>query len=96
MVSEIGRTEKGGKDVQTEQIAARTDTSHHNLESVPAIKSFEVISFKAFFAVDENKNVVIRIRDAEGNIVKQIPPAEYLKMAEILSESNKNLLHLEA
>lgn len=46
--------------------------------------------------MDENKNVVIRIMDDEGNVVKQIPPVEYLKMAETLSESRKALFHLEA
>lgn len=96
MVSEMGRTEKGGKDAQTEQVAARIDAKQQDAQSAPAAAHFEIASFKAFFAVDENKNVVIRIKDAEGNVVKQIPPAEYLKMAEMLSESSKTLFHLEA
>lgn len=96
MVSEIGRTQKGGKDAQTDQVAVQTAADRHDAKSAPAAAHFEIASYKAFFAVDENKNVVIRIKDAEGNVVKQIPPAEYLKMAETLSESSKNLFHLEA
>ncbi|MFY9270025.1 MAG: flagellar protein FlaG [Candidatus Manganitrophaceae bacterium] len=93
IVSEMDRTEKGGKDAQTKQVAVRISAKHQDGQ-LPAAH-FEIASFKAFFAVDENKNVVIRIKDAEGNVVKQIPPAEYLKMTETLSESSKNLFHFE-
>lgn len=50
---------------------------------------------KAFFAVDENENVVIRVVDSEGRIVKQFPPEEYLRAAEVLKGTVQNLLHLE-
>jgi uncharacterized FlaG/YvyC family protein len=95
IVSENGQTEKREKAAQTEQ-AVQVSAEHQETQSAPAAEKFETVSFKAFFAVDENKNVVIRIKDAEGNVVKQIPPAEYLKMAETLSESRKTLFHLEA
>ncbi|MCG3117596.1 MAG: flagellar protein FlaG [Candidatus Manganitrophus sp. SA1] len=95
VVPENGRTDKRGKAAQTEQ-AAQVSEKHQETQSAPAAAKFETVSFKAFFAVDENKNVVIRIKDAEGNVVKQIPPAEYLKMAETLSDSRKTLFHLEA
>lgn len=95
IVSENGQTEKREKAAQTEQ-AAQVSAERQETQSVPAAANFETVSFKAFFAVDENKNVVIRIMDDEGNVVKQIPPAEYLKMAETLSESRKTLFHLEA
>lgn len=96
IVSENGRTEKGGKDAQTQQAAAQISAKPQETQNAPAAANFETVSFKAFFAVDENKNVVIRIMDDEGNVVKQIPPAEYLKMAETLSESRKTLFHFEA
>ncbi|MCG3110422.1 MAG: flagellar protein FlaG [Candidatus Manganitrophus sp. SB1] len=97
IVPEIGRTKKGGKNVQKkEQVAAQISAKHQDAQSAPAATNFETIAFKAFFAIDENKNVVIRIKDAEGNVVKQIPPAEYLKMAETLLENSKTLFHLEA
>jgi uncharacterized FlaG/YvyC family protein len=96
IVSEIGRTQKGRKDAETVRVETQVSAKHQETRSAPAAAHFEIASFKAFFAVDENKNVVIRIKDAEGNVVKQIPPAEYLKMAEMLSESSKILFHLEA
>jgi uncharacterized FlaG/YvyC family protein len=51
---------------------------------------------KAFFAVDENENVVIRVVDSEGRIVRQFPPEEYLRTVEVLKGTVQNLLHLEA
>lgn len=56
----------------------------------------EIESYKAFFAVDENKNVVIRVVDSEGNLIKQIPPEEFLKMVEILKQNREHLFHKEA
>jgi|GEM_PF-4429530 len=87
VVPEMNPTEKGGKEVQTAQVAAQNS---------PPLTDLEMTSFKAFFAVDENKNVVIRIADSKGNVIKQIPPPEYLEMAKTLSEVDKNLFHLEA
>jgi len=51
---------------------------------------------KAYFAVDDNKNVVIKITDDTGKIVRQIPPEDYLKMAQKLDENIKSLFHKEA
>jgi uncharacterized FlaG/YvyC family protein len=51
--------------------------------------------YKAFFAIDENKNVVIKVVDQEGNLVRQIPPEEYLKVVESMKMISKKLLHLE-
>lgn len=53
------------------------------------------IFYKAFFAVDENKNVVIKVVDSDGNLIRQIPPEEFLKVAESLKNVTKKLLHLE-
>lgn len=50
---------------------------------------------KAFFAVTENESVVIRIVDSEGNLISQIPPEEFIKMAEFLRNHNKNLFSVE-
>lgn len=96
IVSKIGQTDKGGKETETEKTSARKSPSQDETQKAPSVSSFEVSSYKAFFAVDENKNVVIRVMDDEGNVVQQIPPAEYLKMAETLSKSSQNLFHLEA
>ena len=61
-------------------------------DSAAEIKSVQT---KAFFAVTEDKNVVIRIVDSEGNVLRQIPPEEYLKTAEFLKHTNKNLFSVE-
>lgn len=50
---------------------------------------------KAFFAVDDNKNVVIRIVNADGKVLKQVPPEDYLKMVERMEESAQKLFHKE-
>lgn len=87
IVSEVGRTE---------QATAHPRESHRLLESALAVPVIELTSFKAFFAIDEDKNVVIRIMDDEGKVIKQIPPAEYLAMMGRLSETSRTLFHLEA
>lgn len=54
-----------------------------------------ITSYKAFFALDENKNVIIKVVDNDGNLIRQIPPEEYLKMVESLKMISEKLLHLE-
>lgn len=53
-------------------------------------------TYRAFFDIDDKNNVVIKIVDSENNLIRQIPPEEYLKIKEALKQANKNLLHLEA
>jgi uncharacterized FlaG/YvyC family protein len=50
----------------------------------------------AYFAVDDKNNVVIRVIDAKGTIVKQIPPDEYLKMVKSMNEIQGHLFHTKA
>ncbi|MEO5361126.1 MAG: flagellar protein FlaG [Nitrospirota bacterium] len=47
---------------------------------------------KAFFAVDDDKNVVIKVTDSAGKVVRQIPAEDYLKMVKVLDENAKSLL----
>ncbi|QWR76470.1 flagellar protein FlaG [Candidatus Magnetomonas plexicatena] len=51
---------------------------------------------KAYFAVDDNRNVVIKVEDSKGNVVSQIPPEEYIKMSKVLKEISSNLFHTTA
>jgi uncharacterized FlaG/YvyC family protein len=60
-----------------------------------AVQKPEPVSYKAFFAVDENKNVVIKVVDSEGRVIRQMPPEEYLKMAAAWKKVIKNLFHKE-
>lgn len=66
-------------------------------EEVEEVKKIEVKqnTTKAFFAVTEDENVVIRIVDSEGKLIRQIPPEEFLKTAEFLQSNNKNILSVE-
>ncbi|MBF0344773.1 MAG: flagellar protein FlaG [Nitrospirae bacterium] len=54
-------------------------------------KLFDKNFSKAYFAVDENNNVVIRIVDHEGKLIRQVPPEDYLKM---LEKMKKNIEHI--
>lgn len=50
---------------------------------------------KAYFDVDENSNVVIKIVGDDGEVIKQIPPEDYLEMMEGLKETVNSLFNLE-
>ncbi|MBF0553411.1 MAG: hypothetical protein HQK96_02505 [Nitrospirae bacterium] len=47
---------------------------------------------KAYFDVDDDKNVVIKVTDSSGKVVQQIPAADYLQTIKVLDENAKNLL----
>lgn len=55
----------------------------------------EIFDLKAVFAVDKEKNVVIRFLDQKGKIVRQIPPEEYIKMIKKFKENVENLFSKE-
>ncbi len=48
------------------------------------------------FAIDDDKNVVVRFYDDKGNIVAQYPPEDYLQMMKEFKQVNKNLFHTTA
>lgn len=54
-------------------------------------KSFDLKYQKAYFAVDDKDNVVIRVVDSKGKVLRQIPPEEYLKMAETMKTTSDHL-----
>ncbi|HSW62086.1 MAG TPA: flagellar protein FlaG [Dissulfurispiraceae bacterium] len=56
----------------------------------------EIYKYKAFFAVDDDKNVVIRFVDKKGKVVQQVPPEEYLDMMSKLRASTENLFSAKA
>lgn len=85
------------------KIAAMTPAYNPASNTNEALRSEETsvqkpkpVSYKAFFEVDENKNVVIKVVDSEGRVIRQVPPEEYLKMAAAWKENIKNLFHKEA
>ncbi len=56
----------------------------------------EIYKYKAVFAVDDDKNVVIRFVDKKGKVVQQMPPEEYLDMISKLRASTENLFSTKA
>lgn len=57
--------------------------------------SNEIFTLKAVFALDKEKNVVIRFLDKKGKIVRQIPPEEYINMAKKFRENVESLFSKE-
>ncbi|MBF0487738.1 MAG: flagellar protein FlaG [Nitrospirae bacterium] len=47
---------------------------------------------KAFFDVDDDKNVVIKVTDSSGKVVQQIPAEQYLQTMKVLDANAKSLL----
>lgn len=100
----ISATQKGDRLGHKETYGNPTigsDNARHKNEDIvqndikKVLEIPRIVSYKAFFDIDENKNVVIKIVDSEGNLVRQIPPEEYIKMAESFKENIKNLFHIE-
>lgn len=75
-------------------LASNADKTLRSEKTV--VQKPEPVSYKAFLAVDENRNVVIRVVDSDGKMIRQIPPEDYLKTAAALKEITKNLFHTEA
>lgn len=54
------------------------------------------IQTKAVFAIDEDKNVVIQLLDKDGEVVRQMPPEDYLDMVKNLKAIVKSHYDIEA
>jgi len=63
---------------------------------VPDVQEQELFKYRAIFAVDDDKNVVVRLVDKKGKTVRQFPPEEYLNMRRHFQENVKNLFEAEA
>lgn len=50
-----------------------------------------LLDLKAVFALDKEKNVVIRFLDQKGKVVRQIPPEEYVNMIKKFKENVESL-----
>ncbi|MBF0457079.1 MAG: flagellar protein FlaG [Nitrospirae bacterium] len=63
-----------------------------NKNDIKAPEKQESDGGNAYFDVDDDKNVVIKVTDSAGKVVKQIPAEDYLQMVKVLDENAKNLL----
>ncbi|KJU84328.1 Flagellar protein FlaG protein, partial [Candidatus Magnetobacterium bavaricum] len=59
-------------------------------------KEYEKNFSKAYFAIDDKDNVVIRIVDYEGKLIRQIPPEDYIKMLEAMDKNIESLFSTKA
>lgn len=55
-----------------------------------------VTNYRALWVIDEKNNVLIRIEDEKGNLIKQIPPEELVNLKERINELMKNYFKVEA
>jgi len=74
---------------------AKQDDTHLLQQKTGSFPS-EIYQYKAVFAVDDQKNVVIRFIDKKGKIVRQVPPEEYLDMISKLKENTEHLFSTKA
>ncbi len=84
---------KDSEDALTIAKQAESGNSENDKEQTHALPDTKG---KAYFAVDDKKNVVIKVEDSKGNVVRQIPPEDYIKMSETLRELTNNLFHTTA
>lgn len=92
-----GEKKRVGPSVSGQETSPiKPELEKKNKDIVPSVETLgSKESNRAFFALDDDKNVVIRIVDSEGNLVKQVPPEEYQKTADLLKDSMRDLFHVE-
>ncbi len=95
--SQAATAKKQGEASREVKYAEVVDTQSLNTDEPKETQKVEVKESlaKAFFALDDNENVVIRIVDSEGRLLRQIPPEEYLKMVEYMRSYSKNIFSVE-
>ena len=54
-----------------------------------------LLDLKAVFALDKEKNVVIRVLDQKGEVVRQFPPEEYINMIKKFKDNVESLFSKE-
>lgn len=72
---------------RNEASAARVDKPSESQDNSPELK--------AIFAVDDNKNVVVRLVDKNGKTIMQFPPEQLIKMSKELKLPLKNFFNKE-
>jgi len=76
-------------------LAARNEQARKQAEAAGENAS-ELFKYKAIFAVDDEKNVVVRIVDDKGKTIRQVPPEAYLKMSKEFREIDRSIFSKEA
>lgn len=92
------KIEPGENDVRSKQVVPEREKGVPDKKDSTRVQAAQAPrreSNRAFFALEDDGRVVVRIVDEEGQIVKQIPPEEYIKTAKALKENVNNLFHRE-
>lgn len=65
------------------------------MENKPSASQEGSAELKAIFAIDDSKNVVVRLIDKNGKTVMQFPPEQLIKIAKELKLPVTNLFNKE-
>jgi uncharacterized FlaG/YvyC family protein len=91
--SSLEKTEKVEKRELLKSVSKEEEEKLlNNLFLREEIKS-NITNYKALWVIDEKNNVYIRIEDEKGNVIKQIPPEEIIKLREKLNEIMKGFFN---
>lgn len=84
-----------GSAYKPEPASAPRDEAKPEVKEAPKAPENNAPQTKAVFAVDGDKNVVVRIIDSDGKVLRQIPPEEYMATVSRLRELAKSLFDTE-
>ncbi|QWR76484.1 flagellar protein FlaG [Candidatus Magnetomonas plexicatena] len=89
-ISPAGKT-SGDSTGDTKPLKKQQDAKGKDVQESLATAS------KAYYSVENDTNrVVIKIVDNKGNVVKQIPPEDYLKAAKLMNMTTQELFYTKA
>lgn len=74
----------------------REEKKQQEQQKAVETESAQIYKYKAVFAMDKEDNVVIRFVDKDGEVVRQVPPEEYLDMISKLKDSTSHLFSTKA
>ncbi len=64
-------------------------------ENKPSASQEDSAKFKAIFAIDDNKNIVVRLIDKNGKTIMQFPAEHLIRISKELKLPVKNLFNKE-
>jgi uncharacterized FlaG/YvyC family protein len=73
----------------------RLKDKQQNKDNQSASVGNGLLDLKAIFALDKEKNVVIKVLDKKGEVVRQYPPEEYINMIKKFKENVESLFSKE-
>ncbi len=100
MITQNGTQANSGRDLSNQvnsgQVSSKQAKQQKDPEKTPVSPDPSSSGLTANLAVDDNKNVVVRFYDNQGNVVAQYPPKDYIAQMKELNKVNENLFHKTA